>query len=56
MNVETAQIQVMQHLTMHKQLISGNTEDPVQAILNVLENKKGILMNAFSSYARTISS
>ncbi|EJD6090091.1 lipid-A-disaccharide synthase [Acinetobacter baumannii] len=37
MNVETAQIQVMQHLTMHKQLIYGNTEDPVQAILNVLE-------------------
>ncbi|MCU4562117.1 MULTISPECIES: lipid-A-disaccharide synthase [Acinetobacter] len=35
MNVETAQIQVMQHLTMHKQLISGNTEDPVQAILKV---------------------
>lgn len=37
MNVETAQIQVMQHLTMHKQLISGNTEDPVQEILKVLE-------------------
>lgn len=37
MNVETAQIQVMQHLTMHKQLISGNTEDPVQVILNVLK-------------------
>ncbi len=37
MNVETAQIQVMQHLTMHKQLISGNTEDPVQVILNLLE-------------------
>lgn len=37
MNVETAQIQVMQHLTMHKQLISGNTEDPVQAIRKVLE-------------------
>ncbi|WPP90306.1 lipid-A-disaccharide synthase [Acinetobacter pittii] len=37
MNVETAQIQVMQHLTMHKQLISGNTDDPVQAILKVLE-------------------
>ena len=36
MNVETAQIQVMQHLTMHKQLISGNTEDPVQAILQYL--------------------
>lgn len=37
MNVEKAQIQVMQHLTMHKQLISGNTEDPVQAILRILE-------------------
>lgn len=36
MSVETAQIQVMQHLTMHKQLISGNTEDPVQAILQCL--------------------
>ncbi|HEO1801194.1 TPA: lipid-A-disaccharide synthase [Acinetobacter baumannii] len=36
MNVEAAQIQVMQHLTMHKQLISGNTEDPVQAILQCL--------------------
>ena len=36
MNVETAQIQVMQHLTMHKQLISGNTEDPVRAILQCL--------------------
>ncbi len=36
MNVETAQIQVMQHLTMHKQLISGNTEDPVQVILQCL--------------------
>lgn len=38
MNVETAQIQVMQHLTMHKQLISGNTEDPVQAILKYLNS------------------
>ncbi|KQG37547.1 lipid-A-disaccharide synthase [Acinetobacter pittii] len=37
MNAETSQIQVMQHLTMHKQLISGNTDDPVQVILNVLE-------------------
>lgn len=37
MNIESAQIQVMQYLTMHKQLISGNTEDPVQAILKVLE-------------------
>ncbi|MDC5336006.1 lipid-A-disaccharide synthase [Acinetobacter baumannii] len=38
MNVETAQIQVVQHLTMHKQLISGNTEDPVQAILQCLNS------------------
>ncbi|HGY4013574.1 TPA: lipid-A-disaccharide synthase [Acinetobacter baumannii] len=38
MNVETAQIQVMQHLTMHIQLISGNTEDPVQAILQCLNS------------------
>ncbi|MDO7228939.1 lipid-A-disaccharide synthase [Acinetobacter nosocomialis] len=38
MNVETAQIQVMQHLTMHKKLISGNTEDPVQAILKCLNS------------------
>ncbi|MDC5280635.1 lipid-A-disaccharide synthase [Acinetobacter baumannii] len=38
MNVETAQIQVMQHLTMHKQLISGNTEDPVQTILQCLNS------------------
>ncbi|MDN8482608.1 lipid-A-disaccharide synthase [Acinetobacter baumannii] len=38
MNVETAQIQVMQHLTMHKQLISGNTEDTVQAILQCLNS------------------
>ncbi len=38
MNVETAQIQVMQHLTMHKQLISGNKEDPVQAILQCLNS------------------
>ncbi|WP_420683446.1 lipid-A-disaccharide synthase [Acinetobacter baumannii] len=38
MNIETAQIQVMQHLTMHKQLISGNTEDPVQAILQCLNS------------------
>jgi lipid-A-disaccharide synthase len=36
MDHETAHIQMMQHLSMHKQLISGNTEDPVQAILNCL--------------------
>ena len=38
MNVETAQIQAMQHITMHKQLLAGNSEDPVQAILNLLES------------------
>lgn len=38
MNIEKAQIQVMQHLTMHKQLTSGNTEDPVQAILQCLDS------------------
>ncbi|WP_374666494.1 lipid-A-disaccharide synthase [Acinetobacter sp.] len=37
MNIETAQIQAMQHITMHKQLLSGNSEDPVQAILNILK-------------------
>ncbi|CAM4298012.1 lipid-A-disaccharide synthase [Acinetobacter pragensis] len=37
MNIETAQIQAMQHITMHKRLLSGNSEDPVQAILNLLE-------------------
>ncbi len=36
MNVEIAQIQAMQHITMHKKLLSGNSEDPVQAILNIL--------------------
>ncbi|WP_374573017.1 lipid-A-disaccharide synthase [Acinetobacter sp.] len=36
MNVETAQIQAMQHITMHKQLLSGNSEDPVQVILSIL--------------------
>lgn len=38
MNPEAAQIQVMQHLTMHKQLISGDTEDPVQSILSLLHD------------------
>ncbi len=36
MNQETAQIQVMQLITMHKKLLAGNSEDPVQAILGVL--------------------
>ena len=38
MDHETAHIQMMQHLSMHKQLISGNTEDPVHAILNCLSS------------------
>lgn len=37
MDIETAQIQVMQHLTMHKQLLSGNSEDPVKAVLDLLK-------------------
>ncbi|MGR3977726.1 lipid-A-disaccharide synthase [Acinetobacter sp. 1207_04] len=37
MNEETAQIQVMQLLTMHKQLLAGNSEDPVQAVLTLLK-------------------
>ena len=36
MSVETAQIQVMQHLTMHKKLLAGNSENPVEAILGLL--------------------
>ncbi|ENV34393.1 lipid-A-disaccharide synthase [Acinetobacter gerneri] len=36
MNIETGQIQVMQLLTMHKKLLAGNSEDPVQAILALL--------------------
>ncbi|ENV54044.1 lipid-A-disaccharide synthase [Acinetobacter baylyi DSM 14961 = CIP 107474] len=37
MNNETAKIQMMQHFSMHKQLISGNTEDPVQAIMTLIQ-------------------
>ena len=37
--IETAQIQVMQHITMHKQLLSDNSEDPAQAILAILDRK-----------------
>ena len=37
MNVEAAQIQAMQQLTMHKQLLSGNSEDPVTAILELVK-------------------
>ncbi len=40
MNQETAQIQVMQLITMHKKLLAGNSEDPVQAILAMLSNVK----------------
>ena len=38
MNIEKAQIQVMQHVSMHKRLISGDTEDPVQAILSLVDH------------------
>ena len=37
MDYETAHIQMLQHLSMHKQLISGDTEDPVKVILNSLQ-------------------
>lgn len=37
MDIETAQIQVMQHLTMHKQLLSGNSENPVKAVLDLVQ-------------------
>ncbi|WP_111859133.1 lipid-A-disaccharide synthase [Acinetobacter sp. CFCC 10889] len=37
MNQETAQIQAMQLITMHKQLLSDNSEDPVQAVLGLVE-------------------
>lgn len=37
MNIEVAQIQVMQHITMHKQLLSSNSEDPVKAILDLVQ-------------------
>lgn len=36
-DIEAAKIQSMQHLTMHKQLLSSNSEDPVEAILNILQ-------------------
>ncbi|WP_216936538.1 MULTISPECIES: lipid-A-disaccharide synthase [unclassified Acinetobacter] len=37
MDIEAAQIQVMQHITMHKQLLSGNSEDAVKAVLALVE-------------------
>ncbi|MEB3752956.1 lipid-A-disaccharide synthase [Acinetobacter sp. MD2(2019)] len=37
MNTEQAQLQTLQHVSMHKQLISGDTQDPVHAILGLLE-------------------
>ncbi|WP_168378675.1 MULTISPECIES: lipid-A-disaccharide synthase [Acinetobacter] len=37
MDVEKSQVQVMQHITMHKQLLSGNSENPVEAILKLLD-------------------
>ena len=38
MDIEAAQIQVMQHITMHKQLLSGNSEDPVTAVLALVQS------------------
>ena len=37
MDIEAAQIQVMQHITMHKQLLSGNSEDPAKAVLALMQ-------------------
>lgn len=37
MDIEAAQIQVMQHITMHKQLLAGNSEDPVKAVLALVQ-------------------
>lgn len=37
MDIEAAQIQVMQHITMHKQLLSGNSEDAVTAVLALVQ-------------------
>lgn len=37
MGVETSQIQVMQLITMHKKLLANNSEDPVQAILGLIQ-------------------
>lgn len=36
MNREVVQTQVMQHIAMHKRLLAGNSENPVEAILKVL--------------------
>lgn len=36
MNIECAQRQKMQHLTMHKQLISGDTQDPIPELLKLI--------------------
>ncbi|MFX4308403.1 lipid-A-disaccharide synthase [Acinetobacter soli] len=37
MHTETAQLQALQHLSMHKQLISGDTENPVDAIMKLIQ-------------------
>lgn len=37
MHIEAAKIQAMQHCTMHKKLLSGNSENPVHAILALFE-------------------
>lgn len=37
MNIEVSQLQVMQFKSMHKQLLNNSSEDPVTAILGVLD-------------------
>lgn len=39
MSVETSKIQSMQLLTMHKHLLSDQSDDPVEAILNLIDVK-----------------
>lgn len=39
MNIEIGQIQVMQLVTMHKQLLARNSENPVEVILQLLAQK-----------------
>lgn len=39
MNIEVGQLQVMQFRSMHKQLLASSSEDPAQAILNLLQTQ-----------------
>ena len=40
MDIETSKIQSMQLLTMHKHLLADNSEDPVDAILQLLNSSQ----------------